>query len=175
MKRNILYLFAAASLCLTSCEKEAIGGTAAQAFAGEWYVTVDAVDEAGNLVYTGEDLFGIEGSMHLNTYNTAANVSTEIYVDDLGNFWEYKVKVKSDAATLTFATQGAVANEAYEGCDVTIEEGKILPGAATNPHGTPADSIVFYVSFSDDDYPEMLGYAKYKVSGYRYTGFTTDD
>jgi hypothetical protein len=58
---------------------------------------------------------------------------------------------------------------------VTISGGKILPKAATNPHGTAADSIVFYVSFSDDEYPDLYGYAKYKISGYRYTGLTSDD
>lgn len=61
-------------------------------------------------------------------------------------------------------------NESYEGCDVTIDGGKILLEAATTPHGTPADSIVYYVSFSDDE-PGM----RYKVSGYRYTGLAVDD
>ena len=94
---------------------------------------------------------------------------TEMYVDDIGHFWEYKVRVKSDINALTFATNGAVPNEAYE-CDVTIDGGKILLGAATTPHGTPADSIVYYISFSDDE-PGM----RYKVSGYRYTGLAVDD
>ena len=88
-----------------------------------------------------------------------------MYVDDLGNFWEYKVKVQSDVNTLTFATSGAATNEVGDPINVTIDGGKILSGAATTPHGTPADSIVYYVSFSDDEYPAQYGYAKYKVSG----------
>jgi hypothetical protein len=39
----------------------------------------------------------------------------------------------------------------------------------------PADSIVFTVSFDDDNYPEQLGYAAYRIAGYRYTGFAGDD
>ena len=40
-----------AILCMTfaSCEKDEVGGTATQALAGEWYVTVDAVDANNNV------------------------------------------------------------------------------------------------------------------------------
>lgn len=172
--KKIIYLFAmCAGLLLVSCEKDEIGGTATESLAGEWYVTVDAVDTNGNVVLSDENLFGL-GNIYVATYNTAANIPTEMYVDDLGYFWEYKVKVKCDADALTFATDGSAANEYYD-CDVTIDGGKILPGAATTPHGTPADSIVFYVSFSDDAYPAAYGYAKYRVAGYRYTGLVEDD
>lgn len=169
--KNILYLLMiCAGIVLGSCEKDEIGGTATEALAGEWYVTVDAVDANNEVLY--EDPYGM-GKMLLNTYNTAANIPTEMYVDDLENFWAYKVKVKCDLNTLTFATEGAVANETYD-CNVTIDGGKILLDAATTPHGTSADSIVFYVVFSDDEYVPDL-YNKLKVSGYRYTGFTSDD
>jgi hypothetical protein len=173
MKKAIYLLMGLAGLLFTSCEKDEIGGTATEALAGEWYVTAEAVDEVGNLVYSDDDLFGM-GHFMLNTYNTAANVANQLYVDDRGNFWEFMVRVQSDADALTFQSNGPVANESYD-CDVTIEDGKILPGAATNPHGTAADSIVFYVSFSDDAYPAAYGYAKYRISGYRYTGLTSDD
>jgi hypothetical protein len=35
----------------------------------------------------------------------------------------------------------------------------------------PADSIVFYIKFSDDDY----GFTYTKASGFRRTGFPADD
>lgn len=159
-----------AGLLLVSCEKDEVGGTATEALAGEWYVTMDAVDANGNVVY--EDVWGV-GRQILLTYNTVANIPTEMYVDDIGNFWEFKIKVKCDADARTFSGS-SVANEYYD-CNVTIEEGKILPGVATTPHGTPADSISFYVSFSDDPYPADYGYAKYHISGYRYTGLAEDD
>ena len=166
MNKHIIWLFTLLVFVLAGCEKDEIGNTATEALAGEWKVTVDAVDEGGNVI--AEDFNGI-GHILMNTYNTAANTPTEMYVDDIGHFWEYKVRVKSDVNALTFATNGAVPNEAYE-CDVTIDSGKILLGAATAPHGTPADSIVYYISFSDDE-PGM----RYKVSGYRYSGLAVDD
>lgn len=173
MKKILLFACIAAGLMLASCEKEEIGGTATQALAGEWYVTADAVDKDGKVVFTDEELFGI-GQFHVNTYNTAANVANEMWVDDLGNFWEFKVKAAADVNNYTFSTPDSAAN-AYYDCKVLIEGGKILPAAATTPHGTAADSIVFYVSFSDDDYPAAFGYAKYRISGYRYSGLASDD
>lgn len=92
----------------------------------------------------------------------------------MGNFWEFKVKASADVDNYTFSTPDSVAN-AYYDCKVLIEGGKILPEAATTPHGTAADSIVFYVSFNDDTYPEEFGFAKYRISGYRYTGLASDD
>ena len=170
MKKVVYLLIMAAGLALASCEKDEVGNTATKALAGEWYVTVDGVDASGAVLY--EDVFGLGHTM-LYTYNTAANVPTEMYVDDAGDVWEYKVRAKSDVNALTFSTEGAVANEAYD-CNVTIESGKVLPGAATTPHGTPADSIVFYVTFSDDD-NVPAAYSKLKVAGYRYTGLAQDN
>jgi hypothetical protein len=45
-----------------------------------------------------------------------------------------------------------------------------LPKAGHQLNGSVADSIVFYVSFSDDTYPATYGYKNYKVSGVRYSG-----
>ena len=171
--KKVLYL-AALLFCatFTSCEKEEVGGTATEAMAGDWYVTCDAVDEAGNVVI--EDPFDY-GRVHILTYNTAANISDQLYIDDLDEIWEFKVKATSDINALTFSTNGAIANETYEDCDVTITDGKILPMAGRQNNGSPADSIVFYVSFSDDPYPAAYGYAKYKVSGIRYSGLAEND
>ncbi len=169
--KKLLYLFVVA-LAFSSCEKDKVGGTATESLAGEWYVTASQVDD--NLEVVWDDLFGV-GQFFVNTYNTAANVSDEMWVSDMQNFWDFSVKVSCDVNALTFTSNGAVANQAYEDCDVTIEGGKILYGAATTPHGTPADSIVFYVSFSDDPYGPYYGYSKHKISGYRYTGLASDD
>lgn len=48
--KKLIYL-CMAILCMTfaSCEKDEVGGTATQALAGEWYVTVDAVDANNNV------------------------------------------------------------------------------------------------------------------------------
>ena len=173
--KKVIYL-ATLLFCTTlaSCEKEEIGGTATENIAGDWYVTCDAVDENGDVVPGLEDPLDL-GRFHILTYNTAANTDDQLYVDDLGEFWEFKVKTTSDAKNMTFATNGAVANEAYEDCDVTITGGKILPKAGRQNNGSPADSIVFYVSFSDDPFPAAYGYTNYKVSGIRYSGLVEND
>lgn len=171
MKKAIYLLMMCAGVLFTSCEKDEIGGTATEALAGEWMLTVDAVDGSGNVVLA--DPFGIGTVLGL-TYNTVDNVADKMYVSDLGNFWDYRVVVNCDCTALTFSSGGDVQNEAYD-CQVNIEDGKMLPGAATTPSGMPADSLVYYVSFSDDENPAAYGYAKYKVSGYRRTGFVADN
>jgi hypothetical protein len=176
--KKILY-FAALLFCagLTSCEKDEIGGTATEATAGNWYVTVDAADESGNVVPGLEDPFGL-GRIHMITNNTAANLPTEMVVSDLGAFWDFKVKVNCDQNALTFQTNTSEKNNlvpGYEDINVTISGGKILPKAGRQNNGSPADSIVFYVSFSDDGNPAKNGYKNYRVSGIRYSGLEEND
>ena len=174
MKKIFLYtvLLISGLVFITSCEKDEIGGTATEKMAGEWYVTVIAVDADGNTVYSDDELFGI-GHFHLDTYNTSSNSMSELWVNDNGNFWDFKVKANIDLNALTFQATDA-QNEAYDS-KVTITNGKILYDAATTPSGMPADSIVFNVNFNDDTYPADYGFDSYKVSGFRYTGFTGDE
>lgn len=183
MKKAIFLMMICAGFALTSCEKEEIGGTATESMAGDWYVTCDAADEDGNVVPGFEDLFEF-GRFHILTYNTAANTSDQLYVDDLGTLYDdeyydidftFKVKTTSNISAMTFATNGTIANEVNEDHDVTITGGKILPNAGRQNNGSPADSIVFYVSFSNDEYAEHYGYAKYKISGIRYSGLEEND
>ena len=181
--KKIFYL-ATALLCafVTSCSKDEIGGTATEATAGNWYVTVDAADENGNVYIDGDgdawyDPFG-KGRITMLTYNTAKNDPTEMIVEDMGNFWEFKVKVKCDQNARTFETTTTENNNmvaGYEDINVTITGGKIMPKAGHQNNGSPADSIVFYVTFSDDPNPAKYGYAKYKVSGVRYSGLVEND
>lgn len=166
MKKAIYLLMLCVGVMFASCEKDEIGGTATEALAGEWQLTVDLVDDAGNVLMT--DPYGMGVILGI-TYNTVDNVPDKMYVSDLGNFWDYKVVVNCDCNALTFSTNGDAQNESYD-CMVNIEDGKMLPSAATTPSGMPADSLVYYVSFSDDD-PGM----RYKVSGYRRTGFAADE
>lgn len=165
---NKLYFALAAFLCLfiTSCDKEEAGGTEVEQMAGEWYVLIDAVDDNGDIII--EDPFGL-GYSSMLSYNTNANLPTEMYLDDQKNFWEYKVKVNVDAKTMTFSTSGEVENMAYE-CMVNVTDGKIVKDGAVSPAGYAADSIEFFITFDDDQYPAAYGYSKYWVHGYRRTG-----
>lgn len=177
MKKLLIIAFAMiAGFSLSSCEKDEIGGTATQEMAGDWYVTVTAVDDAGNTVFSDDELFGL-GKIHMLTFNTSDNAANKLYVYDEGNFWNFKVKTSCDQDNMTFATNnsGVANNESGDDIEVTVTDGKILKQAGRQNNGSPADSIVFYVSFSDDTYPAAYGYAKYKVSGVRYSGLTEND
>ena len=170
MKKILFFAALMLTTVFTSCSKDEIGGTATENTAGDWYVTVDAVDEAGNLVFSDDELFGL-GRINVFTFNTAANVPTEMIVTDWANFWDFKVKVSCDQKNLTFQTNTTEDNNLVAG----ITDGKILPKAGRQNNGSPADSIVFYVSFSDDPYPAAYGYAKYRISGVRYSGLEEND
>lgn len=177
MKKLVYFAALLLTTVFASCEKEEIGGTATQATAGQWYVTVDAADGNGNLVAGLEDMFSL-GRITMLTFNTAENNPNEMIVSDIGNFWDFSVKVATDQQKLTFQTNTTENNNlvsGYEDINVTITNGKIMPKAGRQNNGSPADSIVFYVSFSDDDYPAALGYANYRVSGIRYSGLEEND
>lgn len=182
--KKVLYFASALllSAAFTACEKEEIGGTATEATAGDWYVTVDAVDGNGNIYVDSdgdswEDPFAM-GRIHIITTNTAANKANEMIVCDLGNFWDFKVKVSCDQQGLTFQTNTTENNNLvpdYEDINVSITDGKILPKAGRQNNGSVADSIVFFVNFSDDAYPGAYGFTKYRVSGIRYSGLEEND
>ena len=163
MKKNIILKLLASVLILTaiaSCRKEpVIGGTEVQKLSGQWWVKYDKGTSAtfGNSYYT------------INTYNTSTNVPNEMWLDDDKSGWQIKGKVKTDASALTFSGTN-VQNVTYNS-KFTVTEGKVMLGVATAP-GSKAktDSIYFKVSFDDDD-PGVV----YTVSGYKRTGFTTDD
>jgi hypothetical protein len=165
--KNIKYILIIALYVtlFSACKKDEVGGTATQKTAGEWVVTADYVKVDGSLAIDPYQL----GYFHIITYNTVKNVPTEMWVDDNGNFWEFKVVVDLDYNTATFSTNDYVENNYYDS-NVKITDGKVLYGAAKTPSGMPADSIVFYASFDDDD-PGVT----YKISGYRYTGLANDE
>lgn len=158
MKKYLVLLFTALAVSFTSCDNETEpGGTAVEKMAGDWWVTATVMQNGNEVGDSGV------GHFQMYTYNTAANVPTEMWLEDGGNFRNYKVRVNVDYNARTFTT-----NDFVEG--VRITEGKIMEGAATTPSGMPADSIVYMIQFDDD--PNEL---TYKISGFRRTGFPNDD
>ena len=194
--KKIAYFAAALLFCssVTSCEKEEIGGTATESMAGQWYVDIDAVDDSGNPIDGGEHYFGYdEERILLLTYNTSSNSEVQMWVDDLGAFdvasyydynvypnYSFKCLVDIDLNALTFSSNNAenhadinkFRSDVYS---ITIENGKILKGEGRQKNGSPADSIVFYVKYTSDPWYPDDGYAKYKVSGIRYSGLKEND
>ncbi len=165
MKKYIILIFIAIAFTFVSCSNDTEpGGTAVQDMSGEWWVTCTFESTPG----VWEDAVG---HVRFSTYNTAANKSTEMLLDDLGNIWPFKSVVDVDYAAKTFSTKTAVStnDSAHPTLTVLIKDGKVLKGAAKTPSGLAADSIVFYSTFSDD--PTTV----YKISGFRRTGFPEDD
>ena len=174
-------------VAFSSCEKEEIGNTATVETAGEWYVDIDAVDDSGNPIAYGSHYFGYdEERIVMLTYNTAENVPTQMWIDDTGWFdlgyyygnsaypnYSFKCVVNVDPTNLTFSTSNA--NNFSGSFGITIEDVKILKGLGRQKNGSPADSIVFYVKYTNDPWYPDDGYAKYKVSGIRYSGLAEND
>lgn len=152
-----------------SCDPETdekAGGTAVEKMAGHWVVTVDAVDEDGNVI--DENLLGKK--IDLNTYNTAANEADKMWLDDGGKF--YNVKMKVNVTDYKNGKFEAIPNTSYNPSDdsagnVEFLKGQVLYGQGKNLHGAPVDSICYTVKFSDDDNALI-----YRISGKRYSGFT---
>lgn len=188
MKKSLYSIFAliAMLVAFTSCEKDEVQHTATMEAAGEWHVTFAALDENGE-VYD-DDWFG-DGVYNIATSNTAANVPNKMYIiDNVNSFVPYQVEVDLDLNNLTFKTTDAKNlygpgnyEDIFEedtpfGDKITITDGKIIKNGYTKPNGIKVDYIEFYISFSDDIIPEMMGInTKYKVSGFRYTGFVEDE
>lgn len=167
MKKYIFMAIAALTMSFgfTSCDDSDVdaGGTAVEEMAGQWDVTVDVVDSTGTTLY--EDPYGL-GTITLTTYNTAANTDDEMFIDDNGNFWNFKFKVNTDYSAKTFSATDVSYDSEGTGT-ATVTDGRVMLDAATNLHGMPNDSIDFKIQFSDDDYGFI-----YHIHGQRYTGFT---
>ncbi len=167
MKKYLMLLFAVLSFSLTGCEETDVeaGGTVVEKMAGTWYVTWEQKNAQGEW----EDVLG--GTVELNTYNTAANVPTEMWLKE-GYLLNTALKVTTNYAGRTFemAETSIAVNEANWGAPkitLSITDGKVLEGEATTPSGMPADSIVFFVNVQGDD--------TYKIAGFRRTGFAEDE
>ena len=157
-------MFTAISFAFMGCENETEpGGTAVEKMAGDWWVTVDVIDNGVNVGDSGV------GHILMYTYNTSSNTSTEMWIDDDKHFWDYKAKVNVDYNNRTFSTTDFVDNMKYES-KVKVLDGKVMEGVAKTPSGMAADSIVYFIQFDDDDDKYT-----YKVSGFRRTGFPADD
>lgn len=183
MKKYISLLSFVAALFVGSCSPytdEEPGGVAIQDLCGTWTVSVDA--SVGE--FTGKkklgvmgkteldavddwaDLYGL-GKVDLRTYNTANNDKDSLWFDDEG-FWGEKFKIGCNYGNLTFDGD-SVESVSGSGCVAVIRYGQVLKGAATTPRGVKADSIIAYVFYNDDQYG-----LTYKISGYRYTGYSAD-
>jgi hypothetical protein len=142
---------------ISACKKNLPdpGATSAVKIANEWWVT---------LKQGTSDLIGKH--VKIATYNTSSN-SDSIWVDDLENTWQFKVKAKANFDSLTFTTSQA-QNEYYN-ITVNLTNGKIFPGKGRSKTGNVTDSIYMQAEFSDD--PGTI----YTISGHARTRFAEDE
>ncbi|HEX4373540.1 MAG TPA: lipid-binding protein [Puia sp.] len=167
--RSILFVFGLSVIVLAvSCTKKEPryastqeGNTATVKMNNGWWVNVSIQGQPGNLSPT---------PFFFATYNTASNSPDSLWVDDLGNFWDFKVVVAANYPALTFAANQVFNN--YYADTVTIVNGKILPKAGHSRTGNVTDSLYLEVTFSDD--VPAFGNT-YIIAGTARTGFDEDD
>lgn len=155
-----IFLITSILTLAVSCRKESdddAGGTATQAMAGEWWIQI-AVDNQPVV----PDYFKIL------TYNTAENVGTKMWIDDLETLWPFKIKMDVNPQQKTFSANSS--ESAYSDITVTLKNGKVLMGVSQGPFSKAVtDSIYVEAEFSDD--PGTT----YQLTGYRRTRFQEDD
>ncbi|WP_149304871.1 lipid-binding protein [Pareuzebyella sediminis] len=133
------------------------GATMVVAMSGDWFVQT----------FVGETL--VADYARISTYNTSANDGTEIWIDDHGNIWDFKVKSPINLSDLTFS--GDDLNSDVDGyvVSVDISNGTIVEDGATTTGGNTADRIAFDAEFSDD--PGTV----YTMIGYKRNGLLEDE
>ncbi len=160
MKIYTYLLLALLTFAFTSCDDTEAGGTSVEEMAGDWWVTSTPNGGAASPYFL------------INTYNTAANLSTEMWVESNNdpNGVIFKVKVVVDYDNRLFMTSDFVDNLfASEGgpAKVKISDGKITENAFTTPSQSVVDKISFKVSLEDG--------TTYTIDGHYRTGFTEDE
>ena len=171
MKKNIFSLFALVAMivALSACSPETnekAGGFKIGDMAGEWLVTVDALDSDGETVLF-EDPYGA-GPFTINTYATTNDDTDKMWLQD--PFWGVKMLVPiTSLQDMTFSCDFTPYDLAGSG-NAKIIKGKVTKNGGKNIHGKPVDSIEIIVEFDDNEDSDYFTYFRYK--GIRYQGFT---
>lgn len=157
MKKIIPVSLIAGFAFIASCTKNLpdAGATNAVKMANEWWVT---------FTLDGNDLLGKH--VKFSTYNTSAQ-DDSIWLDDLGNTWQFKVKAVANLQNLTFSAD-SVENQTYP-IQVFVTDGIMIPNGGTSKTGRTTDSIYMKVRFTDD--PTNT----YVISGVGRTMYSDDD
>lgn len=133
------------------------GGTSVESMAGDWYVQT----LVNGVVVIDYKL--------ISTYNTSANDGKEMWIDDQGHIWDFKVKSPVTLSSSSFAGSNLASSVDGYNINVNITEGKITKKGATSTGGHTVDGISFKAEFSDD--PGTI----YEIKGYKRTGFSEDE
>ncbi len=157
MKKYLIYIFVMLGIVLTSCDEkedyEQINSQVVDA-AGEWWIKFSADGAEGPFV-------------KVLTYNTSADVATEMWISDGGNWKDVLVKCPVDINNLTFSGSNLDNNNSDD--VITVSNGQITLNGATSTTGVVTDAISFQIQFSSE--PGVT----YQASGHRKTGFLEDE
>jgi hypothetical protein len=173
MKKFVYFIILAIGIGFTSCEtidEPAIEYSPVFPLSGEWWVTCK-INNADPLQLYYKKLF---------TYNTAANLSTEMWVNASNPEFSFLVKSATDIPNKSF-TANAIANSNTGGAaavkTVTIQNGKVIPNGAKSNSGVTVDSIYMEVILDDAALTSMglPAGTTMVVSGQRRTGWLEDD
>ncbi|MHC0447222.1 lipid-binding protein [Flavobacterium sp. 3-218] len=134
------------------------GGTSVEALAGDWYVQT---------LVNGEVVVDYR---LISTYNTASN-DANMFIDDHGNIWDFKVKTPVTVNALSFAGNNLPSSVDGYNVNVTITEGKVTKNDTKTSGGNTTDGISFKAVFSDDTDAGTV----YEIKGYKRTGFKEDE
>lgn len=162
MKRLSIIAITITIIVFSACQKKPdVGGTSTQKLANEWWVQL--FDPGGALVYP-TTYYG-----HIATYNTSGDTGNQLWVDDQGEIWDFKVKANANPSNLTFDVKNAVSVIDNYHIKVTITDGKIIENGGKSKTGVLTDSIYMKVEFEDD--PGTI----YTIRGHARTRFAEDD
>ncbi|HYQ58009.1 MAG TPA: lipid-binding protein, partial [Draconibacterium sp.] len=144
-------------IILTSCDEKEdyvqIDSQVVEA-AGEWWIKFSKTDYE-------------TGYLKVLTFNTAADVATEMWITDDGNWKDIQFKCPVNVADLTFS--GSNLEDVYSDVTIEVTNGKIELGAGLSTAGNITDKISFEIAFSDE--PGVT----YQAVGTRKTGFIEDE
>ncbi|KAF2325861.1 lipid-binding protein [Flavobacterium nitrogenifigens] len=107
----------------------------------------------------------------LSTYNTSANDGKEMWIDDHGKIWNFKVKSPVTVGSSVFAGSNLASDVDGYKVNVTITEGKVTKNDTKSTGGHIVDGISFKATFSDDTDAGTV----YEIKGYKRTGFKEDE
>ena len=153
MKKYLILIFVVFGTVFSSCDKKAeyieIDSKVVEA-AGEWWVK-----------------FSKTGYLKVLTFNTAADLPTEMWIWDKGNWMGLKFKCPVNISGLTFGGTSLV--NTTSSMTVTVKNGKITKDGGLSTSGNVTDKISFEIELSSE--PGVT----YMAEGTRKTGFVEDE
>lgn len=171
---KIFLLLFCVTAFFTSCETYGdpdVDYSSVEKMSGEWVIRLNDANTKALLNVLGYS----DDKVPIYTYNTSDGSKTQMWlrvgaVSVTSPYAPFAVKgkVNIDLGSKTFSADN-VENGFFSGKKFSVSEGKVILDGTITPSGGKADSISF--KLTSDLHPGI----SYIVSGYRRTGWDTDD